>query len=190
MSHRWSTDWPKEQNKPVLFFFPISWYLFAPSLSVRRSICCPHSLPPSVSPNLPFLSPDFFVSVRCSTCTSPNMRAEACFGSGTQSSLCRRLLLKQLYFFPLICVCVFCVPVAARFVCVFLISASGRALCLFVFAVVLHRRSVYPRVLIGLGLAQLTLAGYVFVREGYTQASLMLPLPVLIYWYGFRSYKR
>ncbi|CAM9961549.1 unnamed protein product, partial [Laminaria digitata] len=50
--------------------------------------------------------------------------------------------------------------------------------------------SVYPRVLIGLGLAQLTLAGYVLVRGGYSQAILMLPLPLFIYLYGFRSYKR
>ncbi|CAN0251217.1 unnamed protein product, partial [Ectocarpus sp. 13 AM-2016] len=51
-------------------------------------------------------------------------------------------------------------------------------------------RSVYPRVLIGLALAQLTLAGYVYVRAGFTQASLILPLPVFIYWYGYRSFKR
>ncbi|CAM9127762.1 unnamed protein product [Ectocarpus fasciculatus] len=50
--------------------------------------------------------------------------------------------------------------------------------------------SVYPRVLIGLALAQLTLAGYVYVRAGITQASLILPLPALIYWYGYRSFKR
>ncbi|CAN0039926.1 unnamed protein product [Ectocarpus sp. 4 AP-2014] len=50
--------------------------------------------------------------------------------------------------------------------------------------------SVYPRVLIGLALAQLTLAGYVYVRAGFTQASLILPLPVIIYWYGYRSFKR
>eukprot|EP00903_Cladosiphon_okamuranus_P018683 g17196.t2 len=50
--------------------------------------------------------------------------------------------------------------------------------------------SVYPRVLTGLALAQLTLAGYVYVRAGITQATLMLPLPVFIYWYGYRSYKR
>ncbi|CAN0234627.1 unnamed protein product [Ectocarpus sp. 8 AP-2014] len=50
--------------------------------------------------------------------------------------------------------------------------------------------SVYPRVLIGLALAQLTLAGYVYVRAGFTQASLILPLPVFIYWYGYRSFKR
>ncbi|CAN0483320.1 unnamed protein product, partial [Hapterophycus canaliculatus] len=51
-------------------------------------------------------------------------------------------------------------------------------------------RSVYPRVLIGLGLAQLTLAGYVYVREGFSQASCILPLPFIIYWYGYLSFKR
>lgn len=51
-------------------------------------------------------------------------------------------------------------------------------------------RSVYPRVLTGLALAQLTLAGYVYVRAGITQATLILPLPICIYWYGYRSYKR
>ena len=51
-------------------------------------------------------------------------------------------------------------------------------------------RSVYPRVLIGLGLAQLTLAGYVILQQGYYQGILTLPLPGFIYWYGFRSYKR
>ncbi|CAN0324336.1 unnamed protein product [Pylaiella littoralis] len=50
--------------------------------------------------------------------------------------------------------------------------------------------SVYPRVLTGLALAQLTLAGYVYVRAGYYEASFILALPVLIFWYGHRSYHR
>lgn len=44
--------------------------------------------------------------------------------------------------------------------------------------------------LIGLALAQVTLAGYIYIRAGYTQASCILLLPVCIYWYGYRNYTR
>lgn len=49
---------------------------------------------------------------------------------------------------------------------------------------------MYPRVLVGLGLAQLTLAAFVFIKAGYYPGICLMPLPVMVYRYGNRSYKR
>lgn len=79
--------------------------------------------------------------------------------------------------------------ISRSFLC--LLSHSPKSISSrFSFDVISPPSSVYPRVLIGLALAQLTLAGYVYVRSGITQATCMLPLPVIIYWYGYRSFKR
>ncbi|CAM9540737.1 unnamed protein product, partial [Choristocarpus tenellus] len=50
--------------------------------------------------------------------------------------------------------------------------------------------SVYPRVLVGLAVAQLTVMGYVSIRGGYTEAVCMLPLPFMVALHGRRSYYR
>lgn len=70
------------------------------------------------------------------------------------------------------------------------VQCSFRLLSFFASGSACSGGSVYPRIVIGLALAQLTVAAYLYVRTAYAVATLILPLPVFVLWYGNRSYNR